>query len=138
GARDMTTSDPDREALLVRLGDEFAARYRRGERPTVQEYAARHPELAQDIRDLFPALVELEQVKEDSSYVEAAPAPALRPAFDEPERNRLIKRVMTTDPEPLDRVNRHIPRDLVMIVHQAHGQHDSPVGPRHAQGSGRA
>jgi WD40 repeat protein/serine/threonine protein kinase/tetratricopeptide (TPR) repeat protein len=51
--------------LLTRLADEFAARYRAGERPALQEYIDRYPELAADIRELFPALVEVEQVKED-------------------------------------------------------------------------
>src|SRR5436309_1599259 len=51
--------------LIDRLADEFAARYRRGERPTVQEYADRYPHLADDIRELLPAMVEIEQVKED-------------------------------------------------------------------------
>ena len=51
--------------LLTRLADEFAARYRAGERPSLQHYIDRHPELADDIRELFPAMVEIEQVKED-------------------------------------------------------------------------
>src|SRR5215467_11039738 len=47
--------------LLTRLADEFAAHYRAGERPSLQEYVDRHPDLASDIRELFPALVEVEQ-----------------------------------------------------------------------------
>jgi WD40 repeat protein len=62
----MDTDDaPERYVLLNRLADELAERYRRGERPSLQEYVDRHPELADDIRELFPALVEIEQVKED-------------------------------------------------------------------------
>jgi hypothetical protein len=61
----VAASDSERDLLLVRLGDEFAARYRRGERPSLQEFIDRHPGLADDIRALFPTLVELEQVKED-------------------------------------------------------------------------
>src|ERR1700736_4709036 len=62
--------------LLTRLADEFAARYRAGERPALQEYADRYPELAADIRELFPAMVEIEQVKEDhQEAVEPAAAP---------------------------------------------------------------
>jgi WD40 repeat protein/serine/threonine protein kinase len=79
----MATTDPHREALLVRLGDEFAARYRQGERPPLQEYIERYPELADDIRELFPALVEIEQAKEDRN--ELAPSlagPALRQLGD--------------------------------------------------------
>jgi eukaryotic-like serine/threonine-protein kinase len=43
----------------------------------------------------------------------------LRPAFDEKDRNRLIKQVTTATPPRLDRLNREIPRDLVTIVHKA-------------------
>ena len=49
--------------LLDRLAEEFAARFRRGEQPSLKEYTDRYPELADDIRELFPALVEVEQVK---------------------------------------------------------------------------
>jgi eukaryotic-like serine/threonine-protein kinase len=43
------------------LAYEFAERYRRGERPALTEYTVRHPELADEIRELFPALVMMEQ-----------------------------------------------------------------------------
>lgn len=46
---------------LVQMAEEFAERYRRGERPALSEYTARHPELAEQIRDLFPALVVMEE-----------------------------------------------------------------------------
>ena len=42
------------------LAEEFLERRRRGERPTVEEYAGRHPELAARIEDLFPALLAME------------------------------------------------------------------------------
>ena len=55
-------SDPDSESdPLVRLAEEFAGRHRRGERPSPAEYAARYPELASRIHDLFPALVLIEE-----------------------------------------------------------------------------
>jgi formylglycine-generating enzyme required for sulfatase activity len=44
---------------------------------------------------------------------------AFRPAFDEKERNRLIKQVTTAEPARLDRLNPEVPRDLVTIVHKA-------------------
>jgi eukaryotic-like serine/threonine-protein kinase len=58
--------------LLTQLADEFAARYRAGERPGLREYIERYPHLADDIRELFAAMVEIEQVKED--HEEAATA----------------------------------------------------------------
>ena len=62
---DKTSESSADYILLTRLADEFAARYRAGERPSLQEYIDRYPELADDIRELFPAMVEIEQVKED-------------------------------------------------------------------------
>src|SRR5260370_1041029 len=88
---DSTVSDNPSEnsanyVLLTRLADEFAARYRAGERPSLQEYLDRFPELADDIRELFPAMVEIEQVKEDhqeaAGQTAAPPAPALRQLGD--------------------------------------------------------
>ena len=53
-----STSGPD---LFNLLADEFAERYRRGERPPLSEYTDQYPELADEIRELFPALVAIEQ-----------------------------------------------------------------------------
>ena len=60
----MSTSDSEQYNLLDQLADEFAARFRRGERPALKEYTVRYPELAEQIRELFPALVKVEQVDE--------------------------------------------------------------------------
>ena len=46
---------------LQPLAEEFMERYRRGERPSLDEYKARYPALASEIDDLFPALVEMER-----------------------------------------------------------------------------
>jgi serine/threonine protein kinase/Tfp pilus assembly protein PilF len=48
---------------LDRLAEDFVARHRRGEKPSLDEYTAKHPELAEEIRDLFPALVLMEDVR---------------------------------------------------------------------------
>ena len=48
------------------LAEEFAERYRRGERPMLQEYVDRLPEMADEIRRMFPALVEVEEVERDA------------------------------------------------------------------------
>jgi serine/threonine protein kinase/WD40 repeat protein len=47
--------------LLDQLAEEFAERFRRGERPALSEFTDRHPDLAADIRELFPAMVEMER-----------------------------------------------------------------------------
>ena len=44
---------------------------------------------------------------------------AFRPAFDEKERNRLIKQVTRGRAGRLGKLNRHVPRDLETIVHKA-------------------
>jgi serine/threonine protein kinase/WD40 repeat protein len=59
----MPSSDSSRDALLERLAEEFVERHRRGERPALAEYTDRHPDLAAEIRDLFPALVQIEHLK---------------------------------------------------------------------------
>src|SRR5688572_14304285 len=58
----MSESSADRDPL-ERLAEEFVARYRAGERPSLTEFAERHPELAGQIRELFPTLVEMEQLR---------------------------------------------------------------------------
>jgi WD40 repeat protein/serine/threonine protein kinase len=76
----MTSSDSSRGALLERLAEEFVERHRRGERPALSEYADRHPDLATDIRDLFPALVRIEHLKPVVGDLTGAFVPASGPA----------------------------------------------------------
>src|SRR6516225_6658026 len=59
----MSSSDSSRDAILEQLAEEFVERHRRGEHPALSEYAQRHPDLAAEIRDLFPALVRIEKLK---------------------------------------------------------------------------
>ncbi len=47
---------------VEKLVDSFLDRYRRGERPSLSEYTRQHPELADQIRELFPALVVVEEL----------------------------------------------------------------------------
>src|SRR5262249_50577447 len=51
-----------RRETVERLAEEFVERYRRGERPPLSEYVDRYPEHADEIRELFPALVLMEQI----------------------------------------------------------------------------
>jgi WD40 repeat protein/serine/threonine protein kinase len=44
------------------LVEEFLDRYRRGERPSLTEYTEKHPEIAERIRALFPALIVVEEL----------------------------------------------------------------------------
>src|SRR5262249_8807096 len=60
----MSIDDSKDYGLLDRLAGEFADRLRRGERPTIREYAERYPQLADLIREAFPALITVEEVEE--------------------------------------------------------------------------
>lgn len=61
----MCDSDDTRDPV-EELAEEFLERHRRGEHPSVSEYAEAHPAWAERIRELFPALVVLEGIKSDS------------------------------------------------------------------------
>jgi WD40 repeat protein len=56
----MSEPSVDRDPFEV-IAESFLARFRAGERPSVAEYVGRHPELADQIRDLMPSLVMIEQ-----------------------------------------------------------------------------
>ncbi len=73
----LTTSGSRDYGRLDELAEEFAQRYRRGEQPGLQEYIDRLPEMADEIRELFPALVEVERL--DGSAREDAD-PHLQPS----------------------------------------------------------
>ena len=57
---DQETED-ERDPLDV-LADEFADRLRSGESPTIESYAGANPELADEIRDLFPSIEMIEKL----------------------------------------------------------------------------
>ncbi len=58
----MVSQHEQRNPIEV-LAEEFVQRHRRGEGPTVEEYAKAHPGLSDEIQRLFPAMVAMEQVK---------------------------------------------------------------------------
>ncbi len=77
----MPAEPVDRFDLLDRLAEEFAVRFRRGERPSLKEYVDRYPDLADDIREMLPAMVAMEQVEKDVRGAEESSAgPSGRPA----------------------------------------------------------
>ena len=53
----------DRDPLDL-LAEEFVTRYRHGERPALAEYVEAYPELAEQIEELFPSLLMMEQIKQ--------------------------------------------------------------------------
>lgn len=65
--------------VIADLAEEFVERYRRGERPPVSEYTAKHPELAEEIQEFISALVMVENLApldEGSADTPAAGSPA--------------------------------------------------------------
>ena len=74
----MSESTADRNPF-ERLAEEFAARLRRGEHPSITEYVERFPEHADDIRDLFPALALVEQYKPERKELDGSLAESMPP-----------------------------------------------------------
>jgi hypothetical protein len=81
----MESAAPRRETV-EQLAEEFVERYRRGERPSVEDYARRYPQHASAIRDLFPALVLMEQVAPDSDASLRSADARPRSVLGHPER----------------------------------------------------
>ena len=57
----MADPTSDRDPLDA-LAADFVKRIRRGEHPSVSEYAAAHPALAEEIGELFPTIAKMEQL----------------------------------------------------------------------------
>lgn len=51
-----------KEEIVAGLADEYLDAYRRGEAPSVTEFAAQHPECREDLLDLLPMMLEVEGV----------------------------------------------------------------------------
>jgi serine/threonine protein kinase len=54
------------------LAEEFVERRRRGELPSLQEYVDRYPDLADEIREVFPALIVMDEI--DPRSVDQSPS----------------------------------------------------------------
>jgi len=57
------SDSPDIRDPVELLAEEFAARCRRGENPSVFEYVAEHPQYARQIETLFPTVAMMEQLR---------------------------------------------------------------------------
>jgi len=79
-----------------RLAGEFLDRRRRGEQPTLEEYTARHPELEERIRDVFSALLLIENygsVEAERTGSEAEVESSVHEEIRELGDYRIIRRI---------------------------------------------
>lgn len=100
----MIDSARDRDPV-EQLADEFLARLRNGERPSISEYAGRYPEHAEAIEEVFPAVAAMEQYRSQ----------------EESERRTSLRTGSSALPEHLGdfRILREIARGGMGIVYEA-------------------
>lgn len=86
------TRQPDQAALLDELAEHFLAAARRGESVSAESYAAQHPEMASEILELFPTLLQLEGLKGDRPAESNTPTIAKAPELSGYRISREIAR----------------------------------------------
>jgi eukaryotic-like serine/threonine-protein kinase len=59
----MSDHNPSTADPLGQIADEFVEAFRQGKRPSVEEFARRYPDHADELRDMLPALVLMEKAK---------------------------------------------------------------------------
>ena len=73
----MSDNDPSAADPFGQIADEFVEAFRQGKRPSVEEFARRYPEHADEIREILPALVLMEKAKVSVAPGQLYPAQAL-------------------------------------------------------------
>ncbi len=90
----MNSLDLDETCATVDiLASDFVARYRNGERPTVEEYAIRHPDLSEPIRRVFPLVLSVEKVKVDQQSESDGSATLAGRVFERLGDFRLVREI---------------------------------------------
>ncbi len=80
-------------ARFDELAEEFAERFRRGERPSIEDYVDRFPEMANEIREMFPALVEVERAEVDLRGETSQPAAQTTLRFHQIGDYRILREI---------------------------------------------
>jgi eukaryotic-like serine/threonine-protein kinase len=75
------------------LAEEFVERFRRGERPILQEYVDRLPGMADEIREMFPAMVEVECADDEARGLLVPPPPTGVPYLSQIGDYRILREV---------------------------------------------
>ena len=56
---------PSDSEIVANLAEDFIELHRQGKRPRIDDYVQNHPHLAEEIRDLFPTLLVVEDLAPD-------------------------------------------------------------------------
>ena len=80
----MMSDSSSNSEIVADLAEEFVELHRQGEHPTIEEYVAQHPHLKQEILDLFPAMLMVENLapERDVSVVGGCKTLVIKPAAD--------------------------------------------------------
>ena len=81
----MHPTPPNRNEL-DQLAEDFVERHRRGEEPSIDDFAERHPFWADEIRKLFPTLWVMERAGEPTESIGDADHPC-RSRLNDPVQN---------------------------------------------------
>jgi WD40 repeat protein/serine/threonine protein kinase len=72
----MSDNDPSVADPFGQIADDFVEAFRQGKSPSVEEFARRYPEHADEIREILPALVLMEKAKAPETSGQGYPAKA--------------------------------------------------------------
>jgi WD40 repeat protein/serine/threonine protein kinase/tetratricopeptide (TPR) repeat protein len=67
-------STPSSADPIGEIADQFVEAFRQGKHPSVEDYAARYPEHANELREILPALVLMEKVKSEDEASASQPS----------------------------------------------------------------
>ena len=92
----MSTTE-SRSGLVLELAEEFLERYRKGQRPPLLEYVEKYPDLADEIREVFPAMAMMEKIALADESLAGDPTGAVQPvkapALDQLGDYRILREI---------------------------------------------